>query len=60
MQLSWIQFIEHARTKGVIVQKSGRRPEYDMWHEKDHSTTHSVDTLNEAVESLHELVETNK
>ena len=60
MRLSWIQFIEYARTQGVIVQKSGRNPEYEMWHEKDHSITHSVDTLDEAVESLHELVETNK
>lgn len=60
MRLSWIQFIEYARTKGVIVERSGRNPKYDMWHEKDHSVTHSVDTIDEAVESFHELVETNK
>jgi len=60
MRLSWIQFIEYARTKGVIVQESGQRPKYEMWHEKDHSITHCVDTLSEAAESLHELVETNK
>lgn len=60
MRLSWIQFIEYARTQDVIVQTSGRLPKYDMWHKKNHAVTHSVDTLKEAIESFHELVEANK
>lgn len=60
MRLSWVQLIEFARIHGVIIQRSGRNPKYDMWHEKDHGVTHSVDTIDEAVESFHELVETNK
>lgn len=61
MRLSWVQFIEYARTKDVIVQKLyGRSPKYEMWHINDSSQVHNVDTLDEAVESFHELVSVNK
>ena len=55
-KLSWIKFVDYARTQGVIIEPSGRNPAYDMWHEKDYRNIHSVDNLDEAVESLHELL----
>jgi hypothetical protein len=61
MRLSWIQFITYAREHGVVVQELyNRSPKYEMWHINDCSQVHNVDTLNEAVESLHELLSVNR
>lgn len=60
MRLSWVQFIRYARERGVVVQELYHRsPKYEMWHINDCSEVHNVDTLTEAAESLHELIQKN-
>lgn len=55
----WQNFIAYALTYGVIVRPAAHG-KYDMWHENDTGYLHSVDTLDEAVISLEELIKENK
>ena len=58
MRLTWSDLTEHAKDNEVIIQKLKHRT-YEMWHESDSSIIHIVNTITEAVQSLHELVEIN-
>lgn len=55
MNHAWRKLTEYAKAKNINVQKSGRLPEYEIWHDSDHGNIHNVDTIDEAIESIDEL-----
>jgi len=57
---TWAQVFEYAKTQNVRIQEYGNGHKYELWHANDHSVAGYVNTIEEALQEIEQLVYSNK